>query len=66
MDQAKIQEVVQNAVKYSPASFNAESARVVVLWGAESRRVWELVWKGIEGAANFPDGEFVGPLYRRV
>ncbi|KAL7408756.1 Nitroreductase-like protein [Mrakia frigida] len=55
VDQAKIQEVVQNAVKYSPASFNAESARVVVLWGAESRRVWELVWNGIEGAANFPD-----------
>jgi uncharacterized protein len=38
----KIQEVVNNAVKYTPSAFNSQSARVVLLLGAQSDKVWSL------------------------
>ncbi|KAL7413673.1 Nitroreductase-like protein [Mrakia frigida] len=53
--QSKIQELVNQAVKYTPSSFNIESARVVVLWGEESDKLWELTWKSVEAVAGFPD-----------
>ena len=50
------------AVKYSPSSFNSESARVVVLFGAENDQLWEIVWNSVEAVAHFPDGQSSSPL----
>lgn len=53
-------DVVEKLVKYTPASYNAESSRVLLLWGEKSVKLWGLVWEGIEQAANFPTGESAG------
>ena len=39
----KIRELVEFAVKHVPSAFNSQSARVVLLFGAESNRFWTLV-----------------------
>jgi predicted oxidoreductase (fatty acid repression mutant protein) len=38
----RVQEIVNEAVKHTPSSFNSQSARVVVLFGKESDKVWNI------------------------
>ncbi|MCR8641152.1 nitroreductase family protein [Paenibacillus sp. N1-5-1-14] len=38
----KIEEIVNDAVKYTPSSFNSQSARVVVLFGEQSDKLWNI------------------------
>ncbi|MBJ8028460.1 nitroreductase family protein [Bacillus cereus group sp. N21] len=38
----KIQEVVNHAVKYTPSSFNSQSARVVVLLEEQHDKLWDI------------------------
>lgn len=38
----KIQEIVEHAVKYVPSSFNSQSARVVVLFGDQHNKLWDI------------------------
>ncbi|GFO54999.1 nitroreductase [Geomonas sp. Red276] len=38
----RIEEIVNEAVKHVPSSFNSQSARVVVLLGEQHRRLWDL------------------------
>lgn len=38
----RIEEIVKNAVLYSPSSFNSQSARVVVLFNEQHDRLWDL------------------------
>lgn len=38
----KIQEVIHEAVKHTPSSFNSQSARVVILLGEHHDRLWDL------------------------
>ncbi|MGK5510449.1 nitroreductase family protein [Brevibacillus formosus] len=38
----RIKEIVQEAVKYTPSAFNSQSARVVVLLGAEHDKLWNI------------------------
>jgi predicted oxidoreductase (fatty acid repression mutant protein) len=38
----KIKEVVEKAVKYVPSAFNSQSARVVLLLGAQHDRLWDI------------------------
>jgi predicted oxidoreductase (fatty acid repression mutant protein) len=35
--------LIQDAVKHSPSSFNSQSSRVVILFGAQSDRFWDIV-----------------------
>ena len=39
----KILEIVREAVTHTPSAFNSQSARVVVLFDAQSDRLWEIV-----------------------
>ena len=39
----QITEIVNTAVKHSPSAFNSQSARVVVLFGAQHDRLWDIV-----------------------
>jgi len=39
----RIQEIVSEAVKHAPSSFNSQSARTVVLLGKQHDRLWDLV-----------------------
>lgn len=38
----RIQEIVDDAVKYAPSAFNSQSARVVVLLGGQSDKLWDI------------------------
>ncbi|AJY73349.1 nitroreductase family protein [Paenibacillus beijingensis] len=38
----KIQEIVEEAVKHTPSSFNSQSSRVLVLLGEQSDKFWDL------------------------
>lgn len=38
----KIQEIIENAVKHTPSSFNSQSARVLVLLGNHQNKLWEI------------------------
>ena len=42
VDNAKVREMVEFAVKNVPSAFNSQSARVMVLFGAESTTFWTL------------------------
>ena len=53
--------IIEHAVKHTPSSFNSQSTRVVVLFGAEHEKLWrfaedalraELVFGGIAAAAG--------------
>lgn len=39
----KIMEIVKNAVKYTPTSFNNQSPRAVVLFGENHKKLWNIV-----------------------
>lgn len=39
---AKIQEIVKEALQQVPSSFNSQSNRVVVLFGAEHEKLWDI------------------------
>lgn len=52
----KIQEIVNEAVKYTPSAFNSQSARVVVLLGEQHDKLWNLTeetLKAVVPADNF-------------
>jgi predicted oxidoreductase (fatty acid repression mutant protein) len=40
--QAKIQEVINHAVMYTPSAFNSQSARVVLLFGENHDKLWNI------------------------
>lgn len=40
--QAAVAELIKEAVKLSPSSFNSQSSRVVILFGSESDKVWSI------------------------
>lgn len=39
----KITEIITEAVKHTPSAFNSQSSRVVVLFGKQHDRLWEIV-----------------------
>lgn len=56
----RIKEIVSEAVKYVPSSFNSQSARVVVLFGEQHDKLWDIVkaeLKKIVPAENFQTTE---------
>lgn len=56
----RIQEIINHAVKYTPSSFNSQSARVVVLLGESHDKLWNITketLRGIVPAENFAPTE---------
>lgn len=43
LNEAEVEALVQQAVRLSPSSFNSQSSRVVLLFGAESDKLWNIV-----------------------
>ena len=41
--EARVREIVTEAVKHAPSAFNSQSARVIVLMGREHERLWDIV-----------------------
>jgi hypothetical protein len=40
---AKIQEIVERAVKHAPNAFNAQQSRAVIVTGAKHDRLWDFI-----------------------
>ena len=58
ISETEIENLIKEAVKYSPTAFNAQSPRVVVLFGAAHEKLWELTeaaLKPLTPAEAFPN-----------
>lgn len=51
LSQDEIVNTVQQAVKYCPSSFNSQSARVVVLFGSNHKKLWNIVLSELKKVA---------------
>ena len=43
----KITEVIAHAVKYAPSAFNSQSAKAVVLFGENHRKLWSIAMEAL-------------------
>jgi hypothetical protein len=43
LSEQAVTELVQEAIKHTPSSFNSQSSRAVVLFGAQSQQLWDIV-----------------------
>ena len=59
----RIMEVVNQAVKYTPSAFNSQSARVVVLLGEQSDKLWDMTKEALRKIV--PADQF-GPTEEKV
>lgn len=41
--QTEVSNVIRSAIRHAPSAFNSQSSRAVILWGAQSERLWDLV-----------------------
>jgi len=60
ISEAKIQEVVELAIKHAPSSFNSQTSRAVILFKEQSDKFWQLttnILKAIVPADSFPATE---------
>lgn len=56
----QVERIVKDAVLHVPSAFNSQSARVVVLFGAQSDKLWDIAketLKAIVPADSYPDTE---------
>ncbi|KAI0628449.1 Nitroreductase [Trametes polyzona] len=54
---SKIEEIITTAIKHAPSSFNVQSGRVVLLYGEEHKKLWDItlnILKPIVPAEQFP------------
>lgn len=58
VDNAKIEEVIKEAVKHSPSSFNSQTSRVVTLFGQSHDKFWDIVLETLRKIV--PEGAFEG------
>lgn len=49
---ARIEEIIGEAVKYTPSSFNSQSARVVVLLGEKHDKLWNITEETLRKTVN--------------
>ncbi|MBP1965148.1 nitroreductase family protein [Paenibacillus aceris] len=59
----RIQEIVNEAVKHTPSAFNSQSARVVVLFGDQSDKLWSITKETLRKIV--PAGSFA-PTEERI
>lgn len=57
LSEDEIVELVKNAVKESPSSFNSQSQRVVILFDDEHKKLWKITEKVLKPLV--PEGSFV-------
>lgn len=60
LSEDQIEALVKEAIRLAPSSFNSQSSRAVILFGAESKKVWSLIegeLRKIVPAENFASTE---------
>ncbi len=43
LPQDEVTQLIQGAVRHSPSAFNSQSSRVVILYGAQNEKFWDIV-----------------------
>ena len=43
VSESRIEEIVKNAVKHAPSAFNSQTARLVVLFGKQHDKLWDII-----------------------
>lgn len=51
----RIQEIVEDAVKHAPSSFNSQTSRAVVLLGSNHERLWDITEDILREVVNNPE-----------
>lgn len=59
----QLNELIQTAVKYSPAAFNSQSSRVVVLFGESHEKFWNFVREALR---QFVPADKFGPTDNKM
>lgn len=54
LPRAEVVQLIEDAVRHSPSSYNSQSSRVVILFGEHSERLWEFV-REVLSARTAPD-----------
>lgn len=52
----EISALIKDAVKYTPSAFNSQSARIVILFGAQNQKLWQITREAL--AAVVPADKF--------
>ncbi len=63
VSEERIKEIVEHAVKYTPSAFNSQSARVVVLLGAQHDRLWDIT---MEALRKVVPAEYFGDTENKI
>lgn len=56
ISESRIEEVIKDAVKYTPSAFNSQSARVIVLFGKSHDKLWDITKEALRKVV--PEGQF--------
>ncbi|MDI9479174.1 MAG: nitroreductase family protein [Bacillota bacterium] len=56
VSEERIEELVKEAVKYVPSAFNSQSARVVILFGENHKKLWDITEETLRKIV--PEGQF--------
>ncbi len=59
---ARIQEIIAEAVKHTPSAFNSQSTRVVLLLGGEHDKLWDITTDVLRGIV--PEDQFAATQQR--
>lgn len=59
----KIKEIVEEAVKYSPSAFNSQSGKVVLLFGEEHDKLWDIT---LEALRKIVPAESFAPTQEKI
>lgn len=51
MSQEDLVSLIQDAIKHSPSSFNSQSSRAVILFGAQSEKLWQIAIEAVRKVA---------------
>jgi len=44
----RIEEVIKEAVKYAPSAFNSQSARIIILFGGNHNKLWDITKEALK------------------
>lgn len=58
ISEEKVAELIKEAVKHSPSAFNSQTSRIVVLFGAEHKKLWDITKEALR--AIVPESAFAG------
>lgn len=54
---AELEELVANAIKHTPSSFNSQTSRAVLVTGEKNKQLWNAIWEAHKANFQSPEEE---------